>query len=311
MLRLSDVLMDEAGDGAAGAAAGADGKGAVDAGKSGDAGPAGEGDAGKTVLGAGQGGENKDEYTLDEKTGRPSIIPEKYWDPEKKALRVDAKGVPIGLAKGYADLEKRLGSGELPPATPEDYKAEPVLAAVKEKLKIEPKLDPELTKTFAKEAHAAGLTQKQYEWVMTKYFEQIPALASRVFENSFAEAQKELQAVWASETEMQANVSRAYRAFMAYAPEKYRTQEAMDRVGNNPLVIQILAAIGKDMGEDTRLNVDQNLLAAESVENLMRGAPGKPDSPYWNEDDPQHKRVVAQVRAHHEAMERKKKLSAA
>lgn len=260
-----------------------------------------------SVLGQG----DKEEYSVDDKTGRPSIIPEKYWDAEKKALRVDAKGIPVGLAKGYGDLEKRLGAGELPPAKPEDYKTEPVLAAVKEKLKLDPKLDPELSKTFAKEAHEAGLTQKQYEWVMMKYFEQIPALASKVLENSFADAQKALQGVWPSDADMKANLSKAHRAFMAYAPEKSRNQEAMDSIGNNPLIVEILAAVGKDMGEDTRLDIEANLLGADGLTQLMRGGPGKPDSPYWNEDDPQHKRIVAQVQAHHEAEAKKKKFQAA
>ena len=50
-------------------------------------------------------------------SGRPSYVPEKFWDAEAGALRVDA------LLKSYRELERRLGQRAAPPtedAGPED-----------------------------------------------------------------------------------------------------------------------------------------------------------------------------------------------
>jgi hypothetical protein len=62
----------------------------------------------------------------------------------------------------------------------------------------------------------------------------------------------------------------------------------------------VLAKVGAEMAEDPGVNAE-SILDSESLQQLMRGAPGKDDSPYWNPKDARHAATVAKVARHHQA----------
>lgn len=265
-------LLETLGKGSAGAA-----------GDGGSAGKAGEGEDGK-----GQTPEQKALAAAEKDTRRPTHIPAKYWDAEKGEIRTEA------MAKSVSSLEKRMRDVGLPPESVEGYKFE----LPKELKDAGVELDPKLSTGFRSKALELGLTQKQYEGVMGAYMENLAAVADQTSQLSFERAQSDLLAYYKTEDALKQAVGRAFKTFEAFADEK--DAEMIDVIGNIPAVIRILDKVGKEMAEDPGVHPDA-ILDGESLEHLMRGAPGKEDSPYWNADDPRHKSVKAKVQAHHEA----------
>jgi len=221
-------------------------------------------------------------------TRRPAQVPAKYWDAEKGEVRYEA------WAKSTQQLEQRMRDVGLPPKTADEYKFD-MPGELKE---AGVDLDPAMAKSFREEAHAAGLTQKQYEFVMGKYFGSLSALADQTKQFSADKARADLMGYYKTEADFNKNVRLAYQAFSAYAGPQ--DAELIDTIGNIPAVVRILAKVGAELKEDPGVSPDA-ILDVESVSTLMRGKPGDQDAPYWNPTDPRHKATVAKVRKHHEA----------
>jgi hypothetical protein len=83
----------------------------------------------------------------------------------------------------------------------------------------------------------------------------------------------------------------AFNTYSAYADEE--EMKAINRIGNNPFFVRILAKINREMTEDRQIDTG-GAVSDESIEELM--AKG---SPYWDASHPQHKRVVEKVTAYH------------
>lgn len=261
---------------------------------------AGSGDAGKDGNGAAQPltDEQKALQAAEKDTRRPKDVPSKFWDAEKGEVKFEA------WAKSTNELETRMRTTGLPPKSADEYKFE-LPEAVKA---AGVDLDPAQAKGFKEKALALGLNQKQYEGVMGLYFSEIPRLSNQVAQFSTAKAREELLGYYKTEDALTENVRSAYQAFMAYADEK--DKGLIDQIGNIPAVIRVLAKVHKDMREDPGVAPDA-ILDGDSLETLMRGSPGKDDSPYWNASDPRHKATVAKVMAHHEATARMRQRKAA
>lgn len=305
-----------AGQGGA-AGAGGEGQGAAGAGDKGgdksflasmgkgDGAAGGEGGEGKGA--AGEGGEGKPPLTDEQKalqaaekdTRRPQHVPAKFWDATKGEVKFEA------WAKSTGELETRMRTVGLPPKEASEYKFEmpaPLKAAGVD-------LDPDQSKAFREQAHGLGLTQKQYEGVMGLYFQHVQGLADQVSQFSATRCEKELLEHYKDPAALKASVRRAYVAATAYLPDT-EVDKFMATAGNIPAVIRILDAVGKEMGEDPGVQPDA-ILSEESLQELMRGGPGKEDSPYWNASDPRHKTVVAKVARHHEAAAKARQRKAA
>jgi hypothetical protein len=155
MKGLKHVYMDAAGDGEGGAtgagATGEEGTGDAGAGAGnpggGDAGAGGAGASGAdAATGEGQG-------TALQKGAPPATIPEKY-QVKKEDGTLDIEASSLKLAEAYGHLEKRLGSGDVPPKTAEEYQVT-VPDALKDVWKPD---DDTLLQDFKKEAHSKGMT---------------------------------------------------------------------------------------------------------------------------------------------------------
>lgn len=84
-----------------------------------------------------------------ESTQRPSDVPEKFWDNERRQIRTDA------LIKSYVELERKLGSAghREPPPDSEDYNIDISSDYLSS--------DPEVNKRL----HAAGFSEDQVQVV--------------------------------------------------------------------------------------------------------------------------------------------------
>lgn len=179
-------------------------------------------------------------------------IPEKHRaTKEDGSIDVDASARKVSEA--YKNLEQKLGSGDVPPKTAEEYAP---------KVEVEGfnfdefKADPE-SQSFLKGAHAKGLTNDQVGFVIGEYLKRAPALVEGAQAMDAETATAELKTTWANEVEFKENVSLAFKAFSAFAVDADKAK--INEIGNNPIVIRLLANIGKELKEDKSINNQQHV----------------------------------------------------
>lgn len=255
MFKVRYALMDAASDaggagtGGAGSAGNsgvpaiADGGGAGIGSDSAAAGGAGSGTA-ATVAGASTGSA----LAAGAATGTtPDFIPEKYRvTKDDGSLDVDASARK--LADGYGELSKRFGSGDAAPKTAAEY-AVVVPDALKEAVG-DIGTDPMFTQ-FRDDMHGLGLSQKQFDGVMSRYFELAPKLAGGAAQLSTDTAVAALRETWKDEGEFKKQIGLSYQAADTIAKAAGMTYEDIDKagLGNNPTFIKLMAAIGPEFSE--------------------------------------------------------------
>jgi hypothetical protein len=123
---------------------------------------------------------------------RPQDVPEKFWDPERRAIRVEA------LLKSYRELERRLSQRERPPgpdAAPEELARFRALLGVPEspdayQIRAPHDLccaDPEVNRRL----HAANFTNEQAQLVYELAAERLLPLIAEAAAEFEAERQRE------------------------------------------------------------------------------------------------------------------------
>ena len=280
--RLFYVRMDEANSGEGGGFSpggtesgekdqGSEGSGSVDAGTH-----QASGNASKSVL-ANAGAEGSQ--------GQAVAIPEKY-QVKKEDGSLDIEASSLKLAEAYGHLEKRMGSGDLPPKTAGEYEV-----AVPEVLKDQwnPKEDPKL-QAFLDKAHSKGLTQGQLDMVMESYFETAQQLVGGNRQLSEEECTADLRKDWKDDATFKGEVAKAYKAAVGYGGED--AQAILADHGNDPRLIRLLARVGSEMVEDRSLNPGGTLQGGQSVESLMSS------EAYTNPKHADHAKVSAQVKSY-------------
>lgn len=180
------------------------------------------------------------------------FIPEKYrTNKEDGSLDLEASSRKV--AEAYKHLETRMGSGDAPPKTHEEYAP---------KIEVEGfnwdefKAD-ESTQSFLKGAHAKGLNNDQVEYVIGEYLKAAPGLMGGAAVLTQQDCTAALKAVWGDEQSIRTNVSASYRAAEAFAsqgdaPGNFNT--LMAKYGNDPDFIAFTANIGKELSEDSPIN---------------------------------------------------------
>lgn len=282
----SFVLMEGVPGAAGGGAAGAGGEGGQEgAGAAGANAGAGSGGAGGGAAGAAGGAGAS---ALSGNGSPPPLherIPEKFHVKRtgEKGEEFDADASWGKVLEGYQALEKRVGSGDLPPKAPEEY-AITVPDALKETFK-----EDERTAALRKDAHEAGLNQKQFDFMMGKFFQIGPELAQAAVQNSVEQTRGALEKAWGDKYDEQ--FSGAFKAFQAYAPEGVKFDDIMT---NPAIAYQLLAKIAPELGEAGGVPGNTSGGQGESVDDLMKS------EAYWNSKHADHAKVSAKVRAHYE-----------
>ena len=192
-------------------------------------------------------------------------IPEKYRvTKDDGSLDLEASLLKVDEARGH--LEKRLGSGDLPPKAAGEYKVT-VPEAMAEALKDWKPAEDQKLQAFLADAHKAGVTQAQLDLIMGRYFEMAPALAAAAQqltpEQQAEKATTELKGVWKSDAEFQANLGHAYRASVAFGKKVGLSFDQIEEAGlaNNPTFMRIMAAIGPELGEDSPIEGNETATA--------------------------------------------------
>lgn len=226
-------------------------------------------------------------------TGQPHFIPEKYHvKGQDGAIDLEASARKLGEAYGH--LEKRFGAGDVPPKAAGDYQI-----TVPDDLKDswKPAEDKGL-QDFLGQAHAAGMTQKQVDLVIGAYFDRAGSLVQGSQALTMDAAVAELRKTWTTDEQFKAETSAAYRAATAYGGDD--AQAIIEKYGNDPAIVRMLARIGKETAEDKSLQPG-GVPAGDAAEigKLMAS------EAYVNPKHADHATVSAKVRAYYEAMAKK------
>lgn len=297
LLRKRYALMDEAGGegggGAAGAAAGSGAASTAAVGSGAASGATGATDAGASA-GAGSsalaGGAASTTATAGTQT---DFIPEKYRVLKDDGT-LDMDSSARKLAEAHGNLTKRMVDNGAPPAAATDYQVT-VPDALKETMG-DLSQDKAFTE-FRDQMHGLGLTQKQFEGVMSRYFELAPALAAGGVQVSAEQATAQLRQTWKDEGEFKKNVGLSYNAASKVAEAAGLSYDDIEKagLGNNPTFIRLMAAIGPEFSEDSLPNEARaaGFASEDEIKQLMASEANT------NAKHPQHKATRARIDAYY------------
>lgn len=224
-------------------------------------------------------------------TGGVTTAPLHERIPEK--FRVVAEGDKFDLEAStgkmldaYSALEKRFGSGDLPPESADKYELDG--KAIAEDFDMQAFMSDEKTKGFLKAAHAKGMSNAQVQFAVEFALKEFaPQFAADQAVLSSTQCVESLKKEWGEQhTE---NAAAATRAFNSLPDD---LKDIVDKeLGNNPAFNKVMALFGREMSEDSAPpnargqavgNIDE-LMASEAYNNPMH---------------PDHEKVSKSVQAH-------------
>lgn len=215
------------------------------------------------------------------------FLPEKYQvkrDDGSLDLELSARK----LSEGYNHLERRLGTGEIPPRSAEEYTVD----LHSDLFTFDDFKEHPENQEFLGKAHELGMTQKQVEFVLSEYAKRLPELVQVGQELDIEEAYQTLSETWSTEAEFNKQLRYAYNAFQRYAAPG--DLESIDKIGNNPIIVRMLANIGASLQEDTGIGRPLSF-QQEDVRKVMGS------EAYRNPNHPDHKVTHERVRRYYEA----------
>lgn len=210
----------------------------------------------------------------------------------KEVLNVEASMKKV--AEAHQSLEARAGQLGLPPEKAVDYKVN-----LPEGSKVDPKdFEGPVLDAFREAALKSGQTQKQFDAGIAAHLEGLDLLITGLAERGAVMAKEELakDPDW-SGNNLQPQLKLAYKTFQAFATKEESAE--IDRIGNNPVFLKVLARIGKDLGEDRlgRGTGAAAVLSEDTIKEYMKAS-----GPYWNAQHPDHKKYVNIVTRHFQAL---------
>lgn len=208
----------------------------------------------------------------------------------KNGEAIDWEATARKSEQGRQHLETRLGAGDAPPASAAEYKVN-VPEALKDKVNAEELAKAPDFQAFLGKLHAAKAPQAFVDIAVAELLERGVAIHAEKAVMDEAECVATLRQAegWKTEGEYKAQIGAAFRAAKAYAGANF--DSFLKEYGNDPMVLQVLAAVGKELAEDRQAGADANPAAGAKLDELM-------SSPaYLNENNPQHASVKAQVEA--------------
>lgn len=215
------------------------------------------------------------------------------WIPEKFRVvgedgKLSIESSARKLAENYSLLEKRMGSGDAPPKSADEYAPKVEVEGFNwDEFKADPRMQ-----SFMKSAHAKGITNDQMGFILGEYAQLAPELVNGAAALDSEAAATQLRETWKTDAEFNKNIGLAFRAFNSLADDSDKGR--MDEIGNNPMVIRMLAKIGTEMQEDAPAGGDVNLEEQQSIRDLMKSPA------YMDPKHADHERVSAQVKAYYQ-----------
>ncbi len=199
-----------------------------------------------------------------------------------KFLKPDGQPDFEKLAKSYIGLEKKLGSKPtIPASSVEEYSWEAPDDSIE--------LQEENVAKFKEEALAQGFSNKQYQFLMSRYSEVVKGMQEE-FAWSGERAATALQQEWGKD--YKSNLELAKTGFEEFASS---SADPNDAVWNHPEVMKLLARLGSEVREDSisskGASVQGNKMGAEEVKQILQS------KEYRNGDRELHAKVAAWYQA--------------
>lgn len=210
-----------------------------------------------------------------------SPIPEKY-QVKKADGSIDVDASLAKFSEGYSHLAKKLGGGDLPPATPADYKPQLPAGFDGEALTSDP-----MWKSFLEGAHAKGMTNDQLSWALNEW-SQRQAMLTPTPEKAFGELQK----VWKTEADFNANARNASKALAEFGDDL--SEADRQAIDSNPVALRLLAKIGAQLREDVA-PIMPGTPAAESWDQQIAAIKAHPG--FTDKSHPEHASLIAKQTA--------------
>lgn len=202
---------------------------------------------------------------------------------------LDLEATARKVAEAYTHAEKRIGTGDVPPKAATDYQVN-VPEALGERVKAEDlKASPDFQDMLGK-AHAAGLTQKQVDFVVGEFLDRSLKLHERINQLDEKDCAADLRKDWKTDQDYQANVRAAYRAAQAYGD----IDAMMQRYGNDPVMVRFLAKVGAELAEDTSAPAGAQANFQADTESLAKS------KAYMDPSHPEHLATKQKVEALHQ-----------
>jgi len=172
----------------------------------------------------------------------PQSIPEKYRVAGADGA-LDLAATMRKVDEHRSALEKRLGVGDIRPKTPDEYKL-----PESDAFKALP-IDPSTAKAFQAKAHSWGLSQSQYENVMSEYATLAPQLVQAGQAETVDGAVAALKDTWKDDYDT--NIRESFRVVSKVAESAGIPFDEVEKaIGNNPVAIRLFAALAPEMRED-------------------------------------------------------------
>lgn len=213
---------------------------------------------------------------------------EENWLAEKHTVKkedgsIDLEASARKQADAYRALEKRIGTGDLPPKTHEEYAPEiTVEGYALDELKTDP-----LYQDFVQKAHAAGYTNSQLALAVNEFLPRAESMLKGQAADTAADCVAKLRETWTTDSEFQTNINSAMRTINAFAETPDEAKEIVQALGNNERAIRLLARIGPELEEGRAPR--GTAPAMVDVEALTKS------EAYWNANHPDHTSTKARV----------------
>jgi hypothetical protein len=205
---------------------------------------------------------------------------ERYMGSEK--IPVPRKDKNGNYEKG--ELERVMSVLGLP-KTPDEYKTSEKFA-----LPEGVEIDAQMLKDFQVRAHQAGFLPHQYAFMMdelanilAKGEEQKAADSEKAYNEAALALRTKFGATYAQKEKLANNVLRTFS-------DKTKGAEIIEKYGNDPLIIELLANIGDNLSEDalTKIGVAGGLLTPEAAAEEIKKIRADLNHPYFKAEHPDH-----------------------
>lgn len=227
-------------------------------------------------------------------SGEWDFVPEKFRVTDADG-KFDAAGALRKIVEPYSHLEKRLGSGAVPPKEAKDY-AIAVPESLKDKLDAAKLATDEKFQAYVAKCHEAGMTQAQFDVAVGSNLELAVEIADGMAAESVTLTKDAciaaLRGEWQSDEQLKEGLRASYRGLYGAVGQELG-DTLRGKYGNDPDFVKAWAAIGREMKEDRPANTTgAGGATADDINALMMS------EAYQNPRHLEHAKVSAQVRAH-------------
>lgn len=228
--------------------------------------------------------------TIDETNSTPTLlstvqetqaieVPEKFKVTAEDGS-VDYKATLSKMNESYTGLEKRIGSGDLPPKDVAGYKVD------RDGFDFEQFKSDESNQAFLTKAHEHGITNKQLDFLLSEYDSRVVDLVSTSSQLDTDTVVSSLKTEWGSSYDV--NMRNAFKGATTAGLTLEEFNDPL--VGNNKALIKLAAYYGSQLNEDNPIQSGQ-VPVADDIETLMRS------EAFLNTKHPEHKAVTARINA--------------